>query len=440
MKRWWAALLGLGLATAGVHWRLATLPSTAATIPAVLAHFGVAFLLYLGACAAAHRLRASRPALVVVWCFVVAAASAAPYLTSSLELSPEPDRFRWDGKVAEAGYNPYEMAPDDPELAPLRAEFDRPVPNPERRGLYPPLAELLFYTLARFDADSLLHYRALFALTALLCGGALLGLAHEAGVPMVRVVDLLWHPLLILESAGGAHLESFPLLLLLVSLALLVARHQLTPLATLALATLAKAFPIALLPLYLRRIPSYRILLFFLVLLAGSLPFLGAGPRLVTGMGEYWSEARFNPGPYLLVEGLFRWVGEVQWTRPLISIAGAGLALGLFLTDDGSGSSIIRRAFYLAIPPVVLGPVIHPWLLIWLLPFLALLDERNPFRAPILYLSGAVMLSYLGDLWGFIPAWVTWVEFGPVGLLLIWSLWRRGRAAAPLVPPGVDAC
>ncbi len=431
MKRWWAALAISGGATVAVHAHLAALPAAADTVPVLLAHFGAAFVLYLGACAAAHRLRGARTNLVVVWAFLVAAASCAVYLPSSLDLSDEVQRYRWEGRVAEAGFNPYEVSPDSPEVARVRAEFDHPVPDPQSKGLYPPLAELMFYTMARLDMDSVFHYRALLATAALLGGLVLLGLARSVGVSPVHVVDLIWHPLLIIESAAGAHLEAFPLLLVLVSLGLLVARHQLNPLTTLALATLAKAFPVALLPLYLRRIPPYRILLFFLILLAGTLPFLGAGVHVVTGMIDYLREARFNPGPYLLVEHLMTWLGEPQWTRPLIGVAGLGLALGLTITDDGSGSSIVRRAFYLAIPPVILGPVIHPWLLIWLLPFLALLDRRNPLRTPMLYLSGAVMLSYLAGTWGFIPAWVTWTEFGPVGLLLIWSLWRRRRTMPP---------
>jgi hypothetical protein len=336
-------------------------------------------------------------------------------------------RYRWDGAAAEAGYNPYEVTPDTPILEPIREEIGAPVPRPGRGALYPPLAELLFYAMARFNMNDVIHYRILFSALAFLGGLAFRPLCRGAGVPVTRVIVFLWHPLLILETAANAHIEALAVFFVLASLSLLINRHQLTPVAALAVAVLTKAYPLAMLPLYIRRVPAYRILLFFLMLVGACLPFIGAGRELWQGVFDYMGHARFNPGLYLGFEALFGFLGHPEWTR--IAVAGAGLAVAfyLYVTDDGSNASILRRGFYLVLPPLLLGPVLQPWYLLWLIPFLALVGPRNPIRMAFLYLSGSVFLSYLALDWGHLPWWIPVMELGPVPLLAAWGF-RKTRA------------
>jgi alpha-1,6-mannosyltransferase len=286
--------------------------------------------------------------------------------------------------------------------------------------------------MKRYEIDSLFHYRVVLSGLALLCGLAFLPLCRAASVPATRVVVFLWHPLLIIETAANAHVEVLGLCFLLLSLSLLIGGHQLSPLGSLALATLVRPYPLALFPLYLRRIPIYRIVLYFLVLVAGTLPFIGAGQELWSGFADFARHGRFNPGPYLLVEQLFSWVGLIDWTRTAIAFLGLGVAAALYFTDDGTNASILRRGFYLSLPPVLLGPVVNPWYMLWVLPFLALVGRQNPLRMAILYLSGSVFLAYLYLGWGEIPLWVTWMEYGPVAVLAILGILRRGRLKSPI--------
>jgi alpha-1,6-mannosyltransferase len=425
---WWGVLLTAGVATAAIHAHLARTAGPQPDVPRVLLHVAVLFAVYLAALPAARRLDAVGRGRTLVWIFAVGAVSLGAYLPSPLRLSGEVVRYRWDGEVARRGYNPYQVTPDDPDLAAVRREFPADLAHGERRPPYPPLAEFLFYLMARLGTDSVLWYRALFAAAALLCGLVFLPLCRAAGVPVTRVAVFLWHPLLILETGANAHIETLPLFFLLVSLFLLVRRHQITPTASIAVATLLRTYPIALLPLYFRRVPPYRLVLFLLVLAVGSVPFLGAGRELVGGLVEFLREARMNPGPYLAVEWFFRLVGRPEWTRAAVAMAGGATAMVLYLTDDGTPRSILRRAFYLAVPPLVFGPVVAPWYLVWLLPFLALTSRTNPIRMAMLYLSGSVILAYLQIPWGSLPLWVTWLEFGPAGLLAVWGFLGRRRA------------
>jgi hypothetical protein len=432
VKRWWAAYLLLGAAVFAVHFHLARTAGPSPSPSFLLGHFGVAFLLYLAGLRAARRLGEAGHRASLLWAFGISAAVLAAYLTAPFLLSPEVHRYRWDGKVAEAGWNPYQVSPDDPELAGLRSTMDQPIPDPEEKGLYPPLAELVFYGLARWGHDSLFHYRLLTSIFTLLSGLMFLPLCRTMGVPVTRVTVLLWNPLLLMEAGVNAHIEPLGIFFLLASLALLVRRHQLSPTGFLALATLVRGYPIALLPLYVRRVPPYRLLLFFLVLLAGSLPFIGAGRELVTGVREFLATARVNPGPFLLIEAAAKAVGRADWARPIAALLGFGIAGWIYFTDDGTGASILRRGFYLALPPLVLGPVIHPWSMLWLLPFVALADREHPLRMAGLLLTGTVALVYAFPPGSDLPGIVPLLEFGPAFLLAGWGLWRhtRRRAAA----------
>jgi hypothetical protein len=433
-KRWWTLLLATGTATMALHLHLAR--AEAPSVNSVLLHFGLLFFVFLGALIPARVLGRTQARRVLVWTFLVGAASFAAYLPSDLLLSPEVHRYRWDGAAAAAGYNPYQAAPDTPFLKPLRDAIGAPIPRPDHGALYPPLAELLFYAMARLDMNSVFHYRVLFSALAFLGGLAFLPLCRGANVPVTRVIVYLWHPLLILETAANAHIEALAVFLVLASLSLLINRHQLTPVAALAVAVLTKVYPLTLLPLYVRRVPPYRIVLFFLMLVMAGVPFIGAGRELGRGMFDFLGTARFNPGLYLGFEGVFRLFGRPEWARVAVAVVGAGVALYLYVTDDGSNASILRRAFYLVIPAVLLGPVLEPWYLLWLIPFLALVAPRNPLRMALLYLSGSVFLSYLAPDWGHLPGWVTALELGPVPLLAAWDFWKtRGVSGSDAPAP-----
>jgi alpha-1,6-mannosyltransferase len=417
--RWWGILLAAGVITVLIHVRLARIAGPHPDVERVLVYFGFLFAVYLAALPAARRLDAAGRGRALLWIFAVGAVSLGAYLTSPLRLSGEVDRYRWDGEVARRGYNPYQVTPDDPDLVAIRTQFPVEIAHGERRPPYPPLAEYFFYGMARLGLDSVFWYRVVFSAAALLCALVFLPLCRAAGVPATRVAVFLWHPLLILETGANAHIETLPLFFLLVSLFLLVRRHQITPTASLAVATLLRTYPIALLPLYFRRVPPYRLVLYAVILGLGSVPFLGAGREIVGGLVEFLRVGRLNPGPYLAVEWLFRMLGRPEWTRAAVALAGGAIAVILYLTDDGTPRSILTRAFYLAVPPLVLGPVVAPWYLVWLLPFLALTSRTNPLRMAMLYLSGSVILGYLTIPWGTLPAWVTWLEFGPAALLAL---------------------
>ena len=443
MRRWWAAYLILGLAQAAVHFHFATTESSPPNPTSLLVHFSLAFAFYLGALRSARRLGERGRRLPVLWVFALCGVILLGYVNAPFLLSDEVHRYRWEGMVSGAGLNPYQVAPDDPEAAALRANAGFSVPDPEERRFYPPLAQLTFYQMSRQGADSVLHYRLLSSAMVLLAGLVFLPLCRAAGVPVTRVAVFLWHPLLLMETGLNGHIEPLSMFFLLASLALLIGRHQLTPTALLALATLVRVYPFVFFPLYVRRVPPYRLLLFFVIVLAGCLPFIAAGGEIWNALRAHLDTARQNPGVFVVFEAAARLLGHPEWARVWVGILGLAIAIGLYITDNGSGSSILRRGFYLALPALLLGPVVTPAAVVWLVPFVALVGPDHPLKLAGITLTGTVILGYLAPPGEALPLPLGLLEFVPPVLLAVLGLIKRaqrGRAAEPRVLPPAGAC
>src|SRR5207253_1604336 len=128
----------------------------------------------------------SRRAGVIFWAGTVLLRVVA------LPLEPGDDlwRYQWEGKVQNAGLNPYVLAPNHEKLAPLRAEFPNwsQINHRDYSAIYPPGTELLFAALSRLGAGPL-AYKLLFAAADLAAVAVLLRLIGGA----TRFADAVWY-------------------------------------------------------------------------------------------------------------------------------------------------------------------------------------------------------------------------------------------------------
>src|SRR5438309_989505 len=152
---------------------------------------------------------------------------------AALPLEPGDDfwRYQWEGKIQRAGFNPYVIAPDDPQLESIRAKFPAwdKINHRDFRAIYPPGAELLFAGLSRIS-DSPLLYKFLFAAADLATIALLLRLLPVAAVydhrsqpisertlldgpgPALQLYAAsawyAWDPLVVYSFAGAADFDS----------------------------------------------------------------------------------------------------------------------------------------------------------------------------------------------------------------------------------------
>lgn len=450
------ALLGLGIALA---WGVAVWLTGAGGNPILVYNgaFAVAFVLYLTAAALVLR----DPA-----CAGEAGAVAAPprgrllapilglallprlvLLLSTPALSDDLYRYIWDGKVQAAGRDPYRHPPDAPELADLRDPLWEPINQKAQYTPYPPAAQLVFALTYRLAPGSVKAQQVVATGADLLAIGALLLLLGRLGLPRERVLLYAWSPLPQLHFAHSAHNDALMLAPTLLALALAATPSgrgaRIGSGAALAVAGLVKLVPLLLALALLRRWRVAGALACGLTLALGAAPYARSGPAALAGFGSEAGLGVFNDSlHYLLARLLAPLTPDAAAVARLLGVALPGVAaLVVALRDGRGGAEIARGAAFLLGLTLLLGPVVEPWYLTWLLPFVALFLRPGagprPFAAtPLLgwlWLSGAVQLTDLTYLGPELARWwpmIRAVEYGPLFALLALDALRHLRPGA----------
>jgi len=351
-------------------------------------------------------------------------------LISAPSLSDDVYRYVWDGRVQLAGINPYLYAPDAPEVAHLRDGLYSGINHKDISTIYPPLAQGFFLLVCALH-PGLWMMKGALVLVELGLILLLLRILRQRGQDPRRVLLYAWNPLPLIEVAGSGHLDVLAVSLLLLALYWLEAGRRLPAVWAAAGAILAKLLPVLALPLFWRGLRGQRRLLWWLPLLVGLgfLPYAGAGMQLFAGLEAYLRHWRFNDAFFSLA---YQALGQGEPALHQAKLLGAGLLGLVALWAWRRAADLYRGAFAVLGAYLLLTPTLHPWYLVWVLPFLAL------FPSPAwLYLSGAVFLAYevLGGystagVWEEKP-WVLWAQFLPFCLLLLGPplyRWAQRRA------------
>jgi len=360
------------------------------------------------------------PRRVIVFGLLLAAAWQLAFLRQPPGADDDIHRYVWDGRLERLGYNPYLVVPSDPRVKALHTPETRGLNNPDLASPYPPGAQLFFLAVTAFH-ESVTAFKVTFVLCNLAIALVLLDLFRttERGAHLVLVIA--WNPLLAVEVAGSGHIDIVGALLLVISVAALARGWR--SLATLAfgLAVAVKFLPIVLLPLYWKRVRIRDAALAAAVVALLYVPFLHHA-RIPTGsLGAYVQGFRFN-GPVF---------AALDHVVPPALLAGIAVLVG-FVT-----AAFLRRASPKWSPSdfawpmaasLLCAPVVFPWYLLWLLPFLS-----SASTLLITVWTVTVILTYvewhvraLGHGWGTLPGWVMPLEYGCLALVAaIVALQRR---------------
>ncbi|MFT7542417.1 MAG: hypothetical protein ACI9K5_003396 [Gammaproteobacteria bacterium] len=406
----------------------------------------------------AERWATGRAALVAIVVGAIVLRTLA--LLGEPETSDDVYRYVWEGALVLGAESPYAIAPSDREEERLRwPQLYGRINHPEVSAAYPPLTQgaCALGVLAAGGRSGLdqpdgwrravFSLRVLFGLADLLVLLPLAVLLRALGRSPGLLVAWAWCPLVVLESGGAGHFDSLGVLLMVAGLAAAVRLRWPAASLWIAAGALVKWLPLAAAP-FLGREKRARVLSAGLVAVgigAGFVPllFLEGGARgLFGGLGEYafrWES--FNLG--------FRWLEQVlqgyfpmdeSWNdarrvaRVLVlgCLALTGLMLLWRRVDAPRACGVLLGLF------LVGTPTLHPWYLLWIVPFLAL--QRSP---AFLWLVAVAPLTY----WP-LTRWKTegvWEEPGwlwpsvalPFLALLVFELvrrWRTRGAKAALQP------
>ena len=322
--------------------------------------------------------------------------------------------------------------------------------------MYPPVAQAAFRAGASILAANVLPIKAIFA-AADVAVVALLLASGGAGAGFAAAL-YAFHPLPVTETAGQGHLDSLGVALLLAAIAYLGRRRFLSAGFAFAASALTKYVPLAAaLPLVRRG--GVR---FFLAAVATGATLWGlaarGGASPAVGLGPYATRWEFNsvlyPAVALAVESadlperakaaFIRWkerLGHPAWMQEVFPYFYSAffarlllaLALAIVLIVIAARERDVDGAILASLGALLLvSPTLHPWYLLWVLPFAA--KRREP---AFLYLSFAVPLAYalLYPLGGWSERTVLLVEYVPFAGLLAWTLFRLAARRAPHPDP-----
>jgi alpha-1,6-mannosyltransferase len=363
----------------------------------------------------------------LLWCaFGLALAFRIPPAVAPVGSDSDMVRYIWDGRVQRLGYNPYAVLPSDPALAHTHVDGSAEMPSRNVRTPYPPAAQV-FFRMVVTVSESRLAMKLALLLCDLLTIAVLWRWLAIMGRSEWLTLTYAWNPLVVLEVAHSGHVDALGTLWIVASAFWLTRRR--TGLATIAfvLAVGTKLMPIVLVPLFLGRIARrdaffgalFLVLLYLPFSSGGVLP-LGAVPNVV----EY---IRFNS--YLFSR--------------LSLLSSPTIAAGITLTIALGAAAWARWRLDVSDPaawawPMVCAPVIYPWYILYLTPFLFSVATL-PLAAwtiSILPVYEVWHISRNGGRWR-TPSWVTTVELGTFALttLATWLWSRRRRVTSPAREP-----
>lgn len=368
------------------------------------------------------------PRRVVVIGLVLAAVSQLAFL----RLPPGPNddihRYVWDGRLQRLGFNPYLVVPSDPAFSSLHTAETRNLNNPDLPSPYPPGAQLFFRAVTAIR-ESVFALKVAFVLCSFGIAVALLDLLRNHGRGSHLILAYAWNPLLAIEVAGSGHVDIVGALFLVISLAALARRWRAITALTFGLAVAVKFLPIVLLPLYWKRIRLRDAALATGVVGLMYVPFVNHG-RIPTGsLGTYVQTFRFNGPVFAALDGL----ASPQLLAALAVLV--GFATSIWLRRERNEWPPELFAWPMAVS-LLCGPVVFPWYLLWLIPFLASASTFLILIWTLTIIPTYVMwhLSVVRGAWGALPGWVMLVEYGGVALAAAVITLRGTPSAVPHLP------
>jgi alpha-1,6-mannosyltransferase len=222
------------------------------------------------------------------------------------------------------------------------------------------------------------------------------------------VLAYAWHPLLATDVAGSGHIDIVGALFLLLSFAALARRWRAVAAVTFGLAVAVKLLPIVLLPLYWKRVRIRDGILAIIVVGTLYLPFLNSTLIPIGSIGAYVQSFRFNDPVFATLER----VATPQVVAALAVLI--GFLIAVWMRSRTQALSADAFAWPIA-GSLLCAPVVYPWYLLWLLPFL-----RSTSTLPIIVWTVSIIPTYvvwylrsIGHPW-LLPNWVPLLEYGSV--------------------------
>lgn len=342
------------------------------------------------------------------------------------------NRYIWEGRIQNEGYNPYILAPDKapPEL---RDDIHAGINHPHYPTIYPPLSQVAFRAMAAVCysvktpqiVHTVLDVGVVFLLAALL---------RKLNQPNWYLAIYALCPMVLASFAHAGHNDPLILIPILVFVYWGIDKRWALAGIALGFAVLAKTTPAILLALLVRR--SWKgLLAAVLTIAAGYLLYFNAGESLFDVLRKFPNDGPFN-NPFDALRHAWNHLGlPVMFlsTRNKVALVLLILAAARFALKP---RDLVNDGRWLLVITVLLLPIIHFWYLTWPL-VLVTLQFRG--RWAWVVLTGTMALYWYADFAGIagmpweLPDWAVaciWIPF-----FVVWFVeWRRCARSCEIRP------
>lgn len=360
-----------------------------------------------------------------------------PILSPSF-LSTDLYRYVWDGRVQDAGINPYRYIPSARELVPLRDPVIYPNINRSDYAptIYPPAAQAVFAAISAVSPTT----RAVkvvmtgFEIVAVLAMMRLLQLARR---PVTHVLVYAWNPIFAWEYAGNGHVDAAAIGCIALALLAVATRRAGWAGVAIAAATLVKFLPVVLFPALWRDRRVRMALIFAASIVAAYACYASVGLKVFGFLGGYANEEGLGSGYGIFFVHLIdsavplpQWAGTAWMAGVAVLLGAVAIRMVWFRPQPLDEPARVRRigadALLLAtITTVGLTPH-YAWYFGWI-GFLACLA---PWRC-VLWLTAVCLALYLDPIHTNLLR--TSAIYGPFLILAILD-WRRSRRMREFEP------
>jgi len=339
-----------------------------------------------------------KPTIIVMTCLAVGA--HAFVLMPSGVLSGDLHRYQWDGRVINAGIDPYAYPPNATEVAHLHENNSLSrLTFSHLRTIYPPAAEY-FFALSTAVAPYGIGWKIPSLLAIAASCWALVTLLRGMGRRAEGALAFALSPVLLLQGTMDVHIDVVMVAFALWSLVAWRKGLWVVSGLLLGIAVGVKILPLLFLPWLLRDASIKKRVWFVLTMLATLLaiyaPFLTV--HVVESLADFSTRfaansllgtllVQFLPVPVARISLLVLFVASLAWlwfrrTEPLTAMSCAFLFL------------------------LVFSPIVHPWYLIMLVALGVVIPMRSILVfATTIAVCGAPILAYSrGGVWFEHPA------------------------------------
>ncbi len=347
---------------------------------------------------------------------------AATLLWTLPTLSNDIHRYLWEGRVQQAGINPYLISPENEGLKDLRDSNYHLMDHRFLTAIYPPGAQLFFRLVTKMS-DEVVFLKSILILCYGGCIWILIQILKLGNIPKERVLIFAWNPLVLIETASSGHIDILGVLLLLFSILLFFQNKFYFSGILLSASVLVKYMPIPFLFLWVRQM-RIKVGLVFLFMIGIEFmllywPYRESFQKIFDSLLTYMGHWQFNGF-------IYRCVMEYYPERESF-IRGSVLLIALeIIYFFWRKTSLLRAVPIVIVSILFLSPVLYPWYLLWLVPFLVF----KPILSMIAF-TACIQLSYfilpdyqLLGVWQE-KEWVLWLEYGTLGGMIIFEWGRK---------------